>query len=141
MTSEQNKAVLSRFVDFINNGDTTIIDEIVAPDFIELDPMPGQEQGPEGLKGVILMMRNAFPDIEWKVVEDVAEGDMVASRFIWTGTHLGSFMGIPPSGNKVTMAGMVFDRIVDGKMAESRILMDNMQLLTQLGAIPAPVRA
>ena len=138
MTLEQNKAALGRFVDFINNGDTTIIDEVVHPDFVELDPMPGQGEGPEGLKDVILMIRAAFPDIEWKVVEDVAEGDRVASRFTWTGTHLGTFLGIPATGNKVTMAGMVFDRLVEGKMLESRILMDTLQLLTQLGAIPAP---
>lgn len=141
MTAEQNKAVLARFVDFINNGDTTIVDEFVAPDFVELDPLPGQAQGSEGLKEVILMIRSAFPDIVWQVTEEVAEGDSVASRFVWTGTHLGSFLGIPASGNKVTMHGMVFDKIVNGKMAESRILMDSMQLLTQLGAIPAPAQA
>jgi steroid delta-isomerase-like uncharacterized protein len=138
MTLEQNKAALSRFVDFINNGDTSIIDEVVHPDFVELEPMPGQAPGPEGLRDIILMFRSAFPDLEWKVVEDVAEGDRVASRFTWSGTHLGTFLGIQASGNKVTMSGTVFDRLVEGKMFESRILMDTLQLLTQLGAIPAP---
>jgi steroid delta-isomerase-like uncharacterized protein len=141
MTTELNRAALARFVDFINNGDATIIEEVVHPDFVELDPMPGQEPGPEGLKGIILYIRSAFPDIEWKVIEDIAEGDRLASRFVWTGTHLGNFLGIPASGNKVTMYGMVFDKLVDGKMLESRILMDIMQLLTQLGAIPAPAKA
>jgi steroid delta-isomerase-like uncharacterized protein len=138
MTAEKNRAALARFVDFINNGDTTIIDEVVHPDFVELDPMPGQKEGPEGLKEIILVIRAAFPDIEWKVVEDIAEGDKVASRFTWTGTHLGSFLGIPATGKRVTMSGTVFDWLVDGKMRESRLLMDTLQLLTQLGAIPAP---
>ncbi len=107
-------------------------------DFVELDPLPGQEQGREGLKAIIHMLRLAFPDMHWAVKEMVAEGDKVVTRFVWTGTHRGAFLGIPATGTSVEVKGVVIDRLEDGKMADSRILMDTMGLMQQLGVIPAP---
>jgi steroid delta-isomerase-like uncharacterized protein len=101
-----------------------------------LDPLPGQQQGREGLKDVIGGMRAAFPDIHWVIDEMVAEGDKVVSRFTWTGTHRARFLGIPSTGRKVTVKGVVIDRLADGKMADSRILMDTLGMMQQLGVIP-----
>ena len=98
---------------------------------------PGQKQGREGLKEIIVMMRAAFPDIHWTLDEMVAEEDTVVSRFTWTGTHRGPFLGIPATGKPVTVKGVVIDHLAEGKMAESRILMDNLSLMQQLGVVPA----
>jgi steroid delta-isomerase-like uncharacterized protein len=68
----------------------------------------------------------------------VAEGEKVVTRFVWTGTHRGIFLGIPATGRSVEVKGVVIDRLKDGKMADSRILMDTMSLMQQLGVIPAP---
>jgi steroid delta-isomerase-like uncharacterized protein len=134
-----NKAVVSMFVEeVINHGRFERADDLVAVDFAELDPLPGQQQGREGLKAVIGQMRTAFPDIHWILDEMVAEGDKVFSRFTWSGTQRGAFLGIPATGASVLVNGMVIDRIVDGKMAESRILMDRLSLMQQLGVIPTP---
>ncbi|HYU71421.1 MAG TPA: ester cyclase [Ktedonobacteraceae bacterium] len=138
MSLEQNKAVLNHLVEFINTGNTAIVDEVVAPDFVERVPLPGQQQGREGLKDVIVMIRRAFPDLEWKTEEMVAEGDSVASRFTWHGTHRGEFLGIPPTGKQITVSGMVFDYVVEGKLVESQILMDTLSMLQQLGVVPPP---
>lgn len=138
MSLEQNKAVVTRFVEFINTGNPTIADEVVAPDYLERDPFPGQQSGRDGLKAVILMTRAAFPDLEWVMEDMVAEDDTVASRFTWRGTHRGAFLGVPPTGKRVTLTGMVFDRVVGGKMVESQLLMNTLSLLTQLGAIALP---
>jgi steroid delta-isomerase-like uncharacterized protein len=135
MSLEQNKMVLTRFVEFLNTGETASADEVVAPDFLERDPFPGQQPGREGLKAVILMIRAAFPDLEWVVDEMVAEGETVASRFTWRGTHRGAFFGVPATGKQITVTGMVFDRMVEGQLMESQILMNTLALLTQLGAI------
>lgn len=135
---ERNKAIVRRFVAFINTGDTRIADEVVAPNYLERDPFPGQAPGREGLKAVILMARAAFPDLVWVMDEMVAEGDLVASRFTWRGTHRGTFLGVPPTGTSVKVTGMVFDRIVAGQMVESQLLMNLMSLLGQLGALPLP---
>jgi steroid delta-isomerase-like uncharacterized protein len=100
------------------------------------DPLPGQQQGREGLKQVISAFRTALPDIHWVIEETVGEGDKVFSRFTWHGTHRGEFFGVPATGKQITVKGMVVDRVVAGKMAESRILMDGLSMMRQLGVIP-----
>ena len=84
------------------------------------------------------MFLSAFPDIQWIVDEQIAEGEKVVSRFTWTGTHRGEFLGIPPTGKRVKVWGVVMDVVRDGMLSESRIIMDTMGLLQQLDAIPAP---
>ena len=139
MSESENKAVIQRFTeDVLNHGRLETADEIVAENFVELDPLPGQKQGREGLKEVIVMLRSAFPDMNWVIEETIASGEKVVTRFHWTGTHRGDFMGMPPTGKSVKVKGVVIDRIVGGKMTESRILMDDMGLMQQLGVIPAP---
>ncbi len=135
MSLEQNKAVLTCLVDFINTGETAIADRVVASNFLERDPFPGQQPGREGLKATILMIRAAFPDLEWVVDEMVAEGETVASRFTWRGTHRGPFLGVPATGKQITVTGMVFDRVVEGQLVESQILLNTLGILTQLGAL------
>jgi steroid delta-isomerase-like uncharacterized protein len=137
--SEENKALINRFVEEVLNGkNLAVVDEIAAEDFAELDPFPGQQQGREGLKQVLAMFFAAFPDFRWTTEEQIAEGDKVVSRFIWSGTHQGDFMGIPSTGRQVTVKGVMIDRIVDGTWTESRILMDNLGMMQQLGVIPTP---
>lgn len=132
-----NKAVISMFVEeVINQGRLERADDLVAADFVELDPLPGQQQGREGLKEVIGGIRAAFPDIHWVLDEMVAEGDRVVSRFTWSGTHRGVFFGIPATGKSISVKGMVIDHVVAGKMVDSRMLMDSLSMLQQLGAIP-----
>ena len=137
MTETGNKAVIRRFIDeVLNQKRLEVADEIVAVDFVELDPLPGQRQGREGLKEVLGMLSGAFPDIHWVVEEMVGEGDKVVTRFTWTGTHRGTFLGVPATGKSVAVKGVVIDRVVSGKMTDSRILMDTMGMMVQLGVVP-----
>jgi steroid delta-isomerase-like uncharacterized protein len=139
MSTNDNKSVIRRFIeDVINQGRLERADDIVIEDFVELDPLPGQSQGREGLKEVIRQMRSAFPDIHWTVDEMLAEDDKVFTRFTWSGTHQGAFLGVPATGRRITVKGMVIDRLVAGMMADSRILMDTMGMMHQLGALPIP---
>jgi steroid delta-isomerase-like uncharacterized protein len=136
--SASNKEVVQEFIeDVINQGRLERANDLVKEDFVELDPLPGQEQGREGLKAVIHALRSAFPDMRWVVREMVAEGEKVVTRFVFTGTHRGTFLGIPATGSSVEVKGVVIDRLEDDKMADSRILMDTMGLMQQLGVIPA----
>jgi steroid delta-isomerase-like uncharacterized protein len=136
-TTENNKAVVGRFLEeVINQNRMDRADDLVVEDFVELDPLPGQRQGREGLKEVLGMMRAAFPDIHWAVEEMVAEGDTVVTRFTWTGTHREPFLGVPATGRSVTVKGVVIDQLADGRMSRSRILMDSLGMMQQLGVIP-----
>jgi len=139
MPEQENIAVLGRFIEeVINQGNLAAADEIVEESFVELDPLPGQRQGREGLKEIIAMMRAAFPDIHWVADETIASGEKVVTRFTWTGTHRGPFLGIPATGKHVTVKGVVIDRLSGGKMADSRILMDSLGMMQQLGVVPSP---
>ena len=137
-TTESNKAVIGKFLEeVINQNRMERADDLVVEDFVELDPLPGQRPGREGLKEVLIGMRAAFPDMNWVVEEMVAEGDTVVTRFTWTGTHRDKFLGVQATGRSVEVNGVVIDHLVGGKMSKSRILMDSLGMMRQLGVIPA----
>lgn len=137
MISENNKQFMQRFVErAINQKDINAMDELVAADFLEHVPLPGQGPGREGLKDAISSLVSAFPDLHWTIDEQIGEGEKVVSRFRMTGTHDGEFLGIAATGRPVDVWGVVIDVVRDEKFAESRIIMDTLGLMQQLGVIP-----
>src|SRR5260370_35798534 len=123
MTVAENKAVISSFLEeVLNQGRLERVDDVVAVDFVEVDPFPGKKQGREGLKQVISAFRTAFPDIHWVIEEMLGEGEKVFSRFTWHGTHRSEFFGVPATGKRITAKGMVVDRVAAGKMGAGQIL-------------------
>jgi len=139
MNSEENKKFMGYFIEeVINNKNLNAADVLVAEDFKEHIPFPGQEPGREGLKFVLNSMFTGFPDMNWTVHEQIAEGDKIVTRFTWTGTHKGDFMGIPPTNKTVEVWGVVIDVVRNNLFAESRIIMDSIGLLQQLGVMPQP---
>ena len=92
-------AVVRRFVtEVISQGQMDLAAEFVWEDVVEQVPLPGQGPGLEGLKDILRGMRAAFPDLNFSIEEQISEGDKVASRFEWTGTHQGEFLGVPATG-------------------------------------------
>jgi predicted ester cyclase len=71
-------------------------------------------------------------------VDQIAEGDKVANRFVFLGTHLGEFMGVAPTGKRVEFVGNSIDRVVDGKIVESWVEVDLLGVMQQLGAFTEP---
>jgi steroid delta-isomerase-like uncharacterized protein len=106
-------------------------------DMVEEVPFPGQGLGLHGLKATLTRMRRAFPDLQWSVEEQMAEDSRVLTRFIWSGTHQGEFLGIPATNRVVRVWGMVIDRFEGQKVKSTRILLDTLSLLQQLGVVPA----
>jgi steroid delta-isomerase-like uncharacterized protein len=142
MSTEENKARQRRLIEeFINRGDMAVAEALIAEDHVGLDPSPGHEQGRAGLLSNVARMRTAFPDLEYTIEEQVAEGDAVACYFIWRGTHQGAFLGVPPTGKRVTVRCMAIDHFVAGQCKATRMLMDIMSLMQQLGAVPSPGHA
>lgn len=143
-STEQDLRVLAhRFVDDVINArdlDGALVD-LVAEDFVELNPLPGQGPGRAGLADVLAMMFAGFPDLRWTLHDTLVEGDRVMGFSTWTGTHQGDFMGIPATGRTVTVEAWTIDRYRDQVFVESRIIMDVAGLLGQLGVLPAPAAA
>jgi len=137
------RALLQRFIDDVINAqdlDGALV-EIVAENFVELNPLPGQGPGRAGLADVLAMMFAGFPDLRWTLHDTLVEGDRVMGFSTWTGTHEGEFMGIPATGRTATIQAWTIDRFRDGIFVESRIIMDVAGLLGQLGVLPAPEAA
>ena len=136
--SEENKAVVRRFLEEVfNNGNLAVIDELIAPGFVEHPSQPGQQPGPEGAKQAIGMFRAAFPDLRVTIDDMIAEGDRVVVRTTFTGTHQGDMMGIPPTGKQVSLSAISIERISGGKFVERREQADMMGMMQQLGVVPS----
>jgi steroid delta-isomerase-like uncharacterized protein len=135
MPTKSNCTVVNRFIEEdINLGKLDSIAQFVWEDVVEQVPFPGQGPGLEGLKDVLRGMRSAFPDLHFSVEEQIAEYDKVLTRFEWTGTHRGEFLGVPATGRSVKVWGMVLDRLQDCRIKDTRIIMDIFGLMMQLDA-------
>ena len=123
MSTEENRAVSNRMAEAIGKPDFDAFDELMAPE-------PAEE-----FKQGIAELRLAFPDYHGTNEIQVAEGDMVANRFVFYGTHQGEFMGVAPTGRRVTFRGLSLVRVVDGKIVESIVEMNLEDVLGQVGAV------
>jgi len=115
------------------------VDEFMAADYVE-HPRPSTlPPGTEGLKQLIAAYRTAFPDLKMSLDDIFGEGEMVAFRWSVSGTHLGDWLGIPPTGNHITATGITIFRIAGGKVVESWTSIDlspaeeELQWLTEGG--------
>src|SRR5262249_30254519 len=112
-----NAAIVRQFVEeVLNKGNIEATGKYFHEDMVEQVPLPGQGPGLAGLKEVLSGWRAAFPDVHFEILEQVSEGDKVASRFEWTGTHRAPFLGVPATGKPVKVWGVVIDRLVNGKI-------------------------
>jgi steroid delta-isomerase-like uncharacterized protein len=143
MATDQNKALARRFIEeLFNQGNTSAADEILALDFVEREQLPpGIPNNREGVKVLATMLRSAFPDLKATIEDTIAEGDKVVIRMTWSGTHKGEFMGIPPTGKRVSIGVIDVIHMDGGKFVEHWGQMDSMGMMQQIGAIPAPVEA
>jgi steroid delta-isomerase-like uncharacterized protein len=135
--SEANKIVIRRLFEAFNTGDLSQIDELVAPNYIYHEPTIGERRGREGVRDVMTTFRAAFPDVKITVDQQIAEGDIVVTRWTSRGTHRGPLFGISPTGRHVTVTGILISRIHNGKVLEEDEVADTLGMMRQLGAIPA----
>jgi len=138
-----NKLIGQRvLVELWGEGKLAVADELYAPDYVDhvgRGPEASHVIGPEGIKQAVTQFRNAFPDLHYTVEAQLAEGELVLSRFSASGTQTGEFLGKAPTGGQVTYTGMDLNRIVDGRIVESWVNYDALALLQQLGLVP-PVK-
>lgn len=119
MTLDANKALVRRvFEEVIPSGDATAMRDLVAPDFLDHDPLPGQPAGVQGAEYVVTTRHGAHPDLRFTIDELVAEADRVVVRWTLRGTNTGPMFGRPPSGRPVELRAIVIFRIADGRLAE-----------------------
>jgi len=135
MSFEENKKIVHRYQNIYNGNNLDALDEVVSKDLLTPKIMPGIPTGIEGAKAAHRIMLAGFPDYQTIIDDLFAEGDKVAARISMSGTHTGSFMGIPPTGRHVSFTGIYIARIADGKIVEHWGEEDGVSLLQQLGVL------
>ena len=140
MSCEANKTVIRSWIaEGWNGGDVDgAAGRYYADDYCMHDPaVPNLPPGVEGFKAYIHTFRDALGGVDVVVTDMLAEGDKVNWHFVLTATHTGPLLGIPATGNRVSVTGMLISRIAGGKVAEEWINRDDLGLFQQLGVIPA----
>ena len=139
MTTEQNKALIRRQAELMNQHDLEGKLALFSPHYQDHSaPPPGLPSGIEGDRHFFTMLLNAFPDLEVTIEDLVAEGDRVVERLMIRGTHKGMFMGAAPTGKHVTWGFINIYRIADGKVVDLWSEGDHLGLMQQVGLIPSP---
>ncbi len=139
VSAEENKALIRRWIEAYNERDLQAEAEVLAPDYVAHVPAaPGPLEGLEAWRQFSGSFAEAFPDIRLTVEEIFSEGEMVAARVAFRGTHRGEFQGIPPTGKEVAFTSIEVNRVRDGKVEEHWVELDLLGLMQQLGAIPEP---
>lgn len=134
MSSEESKQVVARAAQAIfNDHDLDQIPDLYAADFVDHGAPEGAPQGPSGQRAKVEAFLAAFPDLHISYSHQIAEGDLVAGRFVITGTHQGEFAGIPATGNTISLEGQDLLRVENGKIVEHWTVMDSAVLMAQLG--------
>lgn len=138
MSTESNKAIIRRgFEEGINGQNLAIFEQLLAPTFIN-HSMPAPVPGPAGFLMVLGAFTAAFPDMRVTLEDVLGDGDKVATRGYFTGTHRGDFNGIPATGKTVKVGYTDIWHVENGQATENWVVMDIMGLMQQLGVIPAP---
>ena len=142
--SEANKAILRRhFDEVLNQGKLDVVDEIYGDHYVLDAPVQtdgsasahGQTLGRDGLKRRVTLFRTGFPDIHFTVDNILAEGDTVAVQYTFAGTHTGQFLELEPSGQHISVMGMLIASVVDDRIQSANSVFDNGEMMKQLAII------
>src|ERR1700686_3421146 len=117
--SAQNKELVRRSIEAVNDEGPDAIDRFLAVDWIGWDSRDGSKASREDSKKEQAVILSGFPDARVTVEDLVAEGDKVASRVTVSGTHTGEYFGVAPTGKRVTFSMRNIDRVASGKIVES----------------------
>jgi steroid delta-isomerase-like uncharacterized protein len=129
---------IQRLYDYINAGDIDGFGQLLADNFVEREEIPGLPPTKDGVVMYFRILLAAFPDMQMDVQDVIASGDKAVARVRVSGTHEGELMGIPATGNQVSMNLIDITRFgEDGLAREHWGVADQLALMQQLGVIPA----
>ena len=141
MATVPSKSIVRRIIEeAFNQGNLTIVDELVAADGISHHSSWGTPANRMGLKQLIAMFRMAFPDLSCTVEGEITQDNKVAAHWKIRGTHAGPFLGNSPTSKPIVVQGLIYVCIENEQIIESWLMIDQMSVLQQLGLVPPPLR-
>lgn len=139
--SDRPKDVVRRFLSIYDQRNLDGAVELLHPDIVVHQPSNPEPKDREWYRQFGAMFHAAFPDGHHSIQAQIEEGDVVATRFTYSGTHREELMGIPPTDRRVAVTAISIDRVVGGRIVEHWFVFDALGLFQQLGAMPAPTPA
>lgn len=139
MSTERNKESVRHYFEGFNTGNTDSAGEFIADGFTH--HLPGGApipKGPQGYRQAVATVRAGLPNVRYTLETMIVEGDWIAARYVGSGTHRGSYMGVPPTGKEVSVTGMALFHVAGGKIDGIRLEENLLQQMQQLGAVPSP---
>jgi predicted ester cyclase len=140
MTEEDNIKAARQVIEAFNTGNVSNVSEFISPQYFnresQVDPIRGQLRGPAEFIDTVEDLRIAFPDLRHQGEAIISQGDTVVSVINVTGTHIGNFFILPPTGNKISYEAVHIYRVgEDGKIVEHKAIRDDLTFLAQLGVV------
>lgn len=134
---DKNRQIVTRYFQEVwNQGRVDVLDELIAPDYVNHNPgTPNPVPGPAGLKSIVAALREGMPDVRFEIQDMVVTPNKVAVRVVMTGTQTGNFFGIPATGKRVIVSQLQIERIENGKIVEHWRQTDDLGMMRQLGLI------
>lgn len=137
MSQTNNAELIKKYFEEVwNYGNLDVLDEILDENYVNHSPgAPNPPAGPAGLKPIVTAIREAFPDLKYIIENIVISENQIAVHIIMTGTHLGDFFGIAPTGKQIRVNQMQIEHIRNNKIIEHWRVTDDLNLMRQLGQI------
>lgn len=123
------------YQDVVNTGRVDLIEDFLAPDYVELFDGRRYAVGIEGAQAHVLGVRQTYPDLKIEIDKQIAEGEWVATCMTARGTHQGIWLGMKPTGKTLVFTGVNLDRVVDGRIVEHGGAANLLGPLLEAGAI------
>ena len=136
-TTAENLAIVHRFFDLVNARQLDLLPDVIAADYVNHNPSPGQVPGGASVQQTLTMLHAAFEPLQFDCHEYLPANDRVVVRFTMRGIHRQPFLGVPASGKTIAMDGVDIFRIAHAKIAEAWVVLDRYGFLQQTGALPA----
>ena len=133
MSLEENKAIIRKWVEAVNKQDLSLLDDLMAPNYFDHT----RQEGMESYKQHLTIFYKGFPDYHVTIEDIIAEGDKVCVFIIFSGTNTGEYLGLLPTGKKISVKSLTIKRIVDGKIVEGWTVNDMLDFFNKLGIIEA----
>lgn len=136
-TEEQNKEMVRTYFNEVwNKGKVSVLDTLLSSDYTNHTPStPNPPRGPNGLKPIVLAIRQAFPDLHYEIKDLIATKDRVVARVVMSGTQTGPLFGIPPTGKHIEVNQINIEAIEQGRIKDHWRVTDELTLMKQIGQV------
>ena len=138
VASRDPRATYVAIIAAVSVGDDAAMDHLLAEDFIDHNPVPGQPAGRAGFVHWAGSARTAFAGLQGTIEDTLVDGDKLAGRTTWRGTHRGPFLGVPPTGREIEFTAFHIVQFADGLATEWWGTGDLLTALAQIGATIRP---